>query len=578
MSSRRLPNETRVSRSARRMPRFSRRLVGERHRAPPSLPRRRELLLRAVHAPLVVHERLVHGVDVLRAPVFAVHPHLAFHERAREQHRDLALVDVEAVRVRVLLEEVHRVHRVLVLHAVVDLHVVHHDVLRFQPARDSVVPLARRDVCLGHRLEVGDVLLRDGVLVHVAVQVPVPDAPHEVPPPLQRRLLAPLDALQDGVVELHELLHVPNRVRDFVVPHDIRLGERVHHHVLDALRFFVRVHLLVQRRARVEQLVHVVHLRGLEADLVVDHLHKAHQARNIHAPLDAGVVRVAHDVLKLVHVHRVALVGDNVPQELLIRRRVRVVRGDQIPHALDHLRVDVDVVVLYHPLEHVRAHGLVSPGGVFWVPARVPARQKLVVEDVAERAVPEVVAQARELDGEFVHVRQILANRAAAAPPQALVHVRREVARAQRVLEPVVRRSGEDVVGRAELLQLAKTLDLRCVDGVAHQPRKVHVPVHGVDDDLPGARPAERQSLLLRGERRLLVRQLGHRRKPLFVFVQVIAGASGLRRVEQIGVLFRGRVRSRRHETPLRRGRHLPSGARKGMGGRDRPFKPNSSL
>ena len=77
-----------------------------------------------------------------------------YHEVAREKHTHFALVDVEARRVAVVLIELDAVHRVLLLHGVVNLEVLHDDVLGLEPARDVVGPLTRRDVQLSHIFEV----------------------------------------------------------------------------------------------------------------------------------------------------------------------------------------------------------------------------------------------------------------------------------------------------------------------------------------------------------------------------------------------------------------------------------------
>ena len=101
-----------------------------------------------------------------------------------------------------------------------------------------------------------------------------------------------------------------------------------------------------------------------------------------------------------------------------------------------------------------------------------------------------------------------------------------------------------------------------------------HVPVHGVTTIFRGETGRTSEPLLLRGERRLLVRR--HRREPPLVFVQIIAGASGLRRVEQVGVLFRGAFGRGDVSRPRSPGRHRPKARGKAWEARDRtdPFKP----
>ena len=72
----------------------------------------------------------------------------------------------------------------------------------------------------------------------------------------------------------------------------VRLDERVHDHVLDTLGLLVRVDLLVHVRPGVEEVVDVVHLGSLEADLIVDDLHEAHQPPDVDVALDPGAVLV----------------------------------------------------------------------------------------------------------------------------------------------------------------------------------------------------------------------------------------------------------------------------------------------
>ena len=80
-----------------------------------------------------------------------------------------------------------------------------------------------------------------------------------------------------------------------------------------------------------------------------------------------------------------------------------------------------------------------------------------------------------ELYRYFVNVIKARTDGFPAAPSQCLVHVCRKMACAQRVLKPVMRGSRKNIVRRAKLFQLAKTLDLRGVNGVDHSARKILV-------------------------------------------------------------------------------------------------------
>ena len=169
------------------------------------------------------------------------------------------------------------------------------------------------------------------------------------------------------------------------------VGERqnVEDHVLDGLADAVRVDLLEERVARVEELVDVVDLLVVEADLVVDDAREGHEARAVVRALHAEVVAVARQVVELVDVDRVAAVAHNVEQEgLLVVARERPLAGNQ---RLDHahvIAVVLERVLVHEVLDHLERHVLVVPAG--------PVAPGPVLERVRERAVAEVVAQASE--------------------------------------------------------------------------------------------------------------------------------------------------------------------------------------
>ena len=219
-----------------------------------------------------------------------------------------------------------------------------------------------------------------------------------------------------------------------------------------------------------------VHVLGvLVADLAADHARELHDAPKVARGAHAAVVRVARKVVKLVDVDRVAPVGDNLGEPRRERaaaargRRARggaaaaavPARGDQVLDAaqvLGRRRVGVEVVVVHDVVEHLRGHRLVLPAG------DAEAAEELALKDVGEGAVAEVVAEARELDDAQVGALNGVSQLRALGGPELVREAAREVRDAERVLEAVVARAGEDVVGRAELLEAAQALELARVE------------------------------------------------------------------------------------------------------------------
>mmetsp|Transcript_6382 Transcript_6382/g.26470 ORF Transcript_6382/g.26470 Transcript_6382/m.26470 type:complete len:380 (+) Transcript_6382:678-1817(+) len=282
-----------------------------------------------------------------------------------------------------------------------------------------------------------------------------------------------------------------------------------------------------------KQVVHVVNLGSLEADLIVDDLHEAHQPPNVHVALDAGAVLVSQQILELVHVDRVPLVRNDVPQEFGTGRgALDVGAGDEVADPVDDTLVQIHAVVIHHPPKHVGSHRLVVPRGLVpGVPPGDAPGEKLVVEHVGEGPVTKVVAQPRELHRHAIRARQRAPDVARRPRPERVEHVRGEVRRPERVLEPVVRRPGEHVVRRPQLLELAQALHLRGVNRVDDDAGEIHVPVHRIvyDLTLSSRRPPPARVLhvvrSLRGKHRLLVLQLGHGHEFIDVLVELIGVA-----------------------------------------------------
>ena len=122
------------------------------------------------------------------------------------------------------------------------------------------------------------------------------------------------------------------------------------------------------------------------------------------------------------------------------------------------------------------AHVLVVP------PGHARPGQQLPLKDVGKRAVPQVVAQAGKGGG--FDVPPVHLHLPALQAEHPLRGLPGQVGDAQGVLKPVVAGARKDVVGDAQLFQVAQALEGGGVDDRALQGGQVKVAVDGVVEDL----------------------------------------------------------------------------------------------
>mmetsp|Transcript_80 Transcript_80/g.341 ORF Transcript_80/g.341 Transcript_80/m.341 type:complete len:235 (+) Transcript_80:106-810(+) len=213
----------------------------------------RDLLFLAQIVALEICKRLGDGVDVIVISAATVHANRSLDKRVWQERADLFFGNANGLFIIPIMKEAHAVHRVAMLFAVVNLQILHDDVVRFQAAGNVICALTSGDVRRKYGLEICDALFGHGVLVHKAIEFASANATHDVARLAQRRFVAVLNLLQQRIVHLDEFFDVPNRVTNFTIPRRISFDESVDNHVFHRLCFFVRVHALMHRRARVKQ-------------------------------------------------------------------------------------------------------------------------------------------------------------------------------------------------------------------------------------------------------------------------------------------------------------------------------------
>eukprot|EP00242_Pyramimonas_sp_CCMP2087_P004877 CAMPEP_0198214740 /NCGR_PEP_ID=MMETSP1445-20131203/43743_1 /TAXON_ID=36898 /ORGANISM="Pyramimonas sp., Strain CCMP2087" /LENGTH=319 /DNA_ID=CAMNT_0043890053 /DNA_START=603 /DNA_END=1562 /DNA_ORIENTATION=+ len=301
--------------------------------------------------------------------------------------------------VRIVSKETGQIQRVPPAFAIVDLEIVHDDIVGLQAARDGAVGvLAGQDILRGDILVVFQLVFGDYKLVHVFVQVALLKALDDGLRFFQHRVRVGfvhalnLDAPQQGVVQFQILVHVVYALRVLAILCLVCCQQRVDNHVLDRLSLFVRVHAIMHTCTIPKELVHVTYVSGLEANLVVDHFSEPQQAVEVAADFDVAVLSVSREVVHFVYVDAVSTVRDDIAEEGFLPSQFvsRQAGSDQSGHALLHVFVDVQRVLLNQPFPYRHRVTLMAAG----VPSSlVRLWKELVLEDVTEGAMADIVAE-----------------------------------------------------------------------------------------------------------------------------------------------------------------------------------------
>mmetsp|Transcript_12737 Transcript_12737/g.24037 ORF Transcript_12737/g.24037 Transcript_12737/m.24037 type:complete len:345 (-) Transcript_12737:863-1897(-) len=243
---------------------------------------------------------------------------LLLEDRGKERAH-LLRVDVKLLRGPRILKEEHAVHRILVLHRPVYLHVVNHNVVGSQLNARLGLVLKVHYILRLHLLPLLQERCFHDKFVHVPVILPRPDSVHELLCFLESwrvRFWCELYPFQNRVIQFDESLRISRLLDDLELV--VRFNHRIHDHVLYCLGHLVGVDAPVQRSSRLEDFVHVSYLARLETDCVVYDSHKRHHSAEVAACFHATVEAVPREVVELVDVDRIPPVCYDLPQELLL--------------------------------------------------------------------------------------------------------------------------------------------------------------------------------------------------------------------------------------------------------------------
>lgn len=227
----------------------------------------------------------------------------------------------------------------------------------------------------------------------------------------------------------------------------------------------------MELETRQEKVIHIEDFFAMETDIVVDNFGKLDEPAMIKAicSLQADIVHVSSEVVKLVGIDASLSISHNVIQEDRNQRLCMATRLFGACHEVSYMRnirsVDINLKLIDEVFEKHDRPGLMVHEWIVACSGTVcNSWQKVVIKQMRVRAVAEVMAQTSQFDELHGMPKLTLVIIGQACSRVAWIVVEcmnkgtRQMRDAQTVFKAIVRGTGVDEIGAAELFEVAESL------------------------------------------------------------------------------------------------------------------------